>query len=68
MHHIGLHDIQIPTVFAGLAPDGGLYIPEHIPELLFNWKTAWSTHSFIDLSVEILSLYTSPKEIFICNL
>jgi len=56
------------AVFAGLAPDGGLYIPEHIPELPSNWKTAWNTHSFVDLSVEILSLYISPEELSIYDL
>ncbi|KAI0634273.1 tryptophan synthase beta subunit-like PLP-dependent enzyme [Trametes polyzona] len=51
------------TVLAGLAPDGGLYIPEHIPSLPENWQTAWKDHSFVDLSVEVLSLYISPEEI-----
>lgn len=51
------------AVLAGLAPDGGLYIPEHIPQLPSNWKTTWNTYSFVDLSVEILSLYISPEEL-----
>ncbi|KAI0672307.1 tryptophan synthase beta subunit-like PLP-dependent enzyme [Trametes maxima] len=51
------------TVLAGLAPDGGLYIPEHVPSLPENWRTAWKDHSFVDLSVEVLSLYISPEEI-----
>lgn len=28
-----------------------------------NWKTTWNTYSFVDLSVEILSLYISPEEL-----
>ncbi|KAI0712738.1 tryptophan synthase beta subunit-like PLP-dependent enzyme [Cerioporus squamosus] len=51
------------TVLAGLAPDGGLYIPEHIPALPSDWQTAWKDHSFVDLSVEVLSLYVSEDEI-----
>ncbi|THG93604.1 hypothetical protein EW026_g7675 [Hermanssonia centrifuga] len=51
------------TVLTGLAPDGGLYIPESIPHLPEGWQTAWAHHSFVDLSVEILSLYISSSEI-----
>ncbi|KAF8074012.1 tryptophan synthase beta subunit-like PLP-dependent enzyme [Lyophyllum atratum] len=51
------------TVLTGLAPDGGLYIPESIPALPQNWKSEWKDYSFIDLSVAVLSLYISPSEI-----
>ncbi|TFK31723.1 tryptophan synthase beta subunit-like PLP-dependent enzyme [Crucibulum laeve] len=51
------------TVLAGLAPNGGLYIPETIPSLPADWRTKWSSYSFIDLSVAILSLYISSEEI-----
>ncbi|KAF9463270.1 tryptophan synthase beta subunit-like PLP-dependent enzyme [Collybia nuda] len=51
------------TVLTGLAPDGGLYIPEHIPSLPENWQSDWSSYSFGELSVAILSLYISPNEI-----
>jgi threonine synthase len=47
----------------GLAPNGGLYIPENIPSLPEGWKSEWSTLSFVDLSVAILSLYISVDEI-----
>ena len=50
-------------MLTGLAPDGGLYIPEHIPQLPANWRTEWQEHTFVDLSVEVLSLYISPAEI-----
>jgi threonine synthase len=46
-----------------LAPNGGLYIPEYIPSLPDNWQKDWKSHSFVDLSVEILSLYISEDEI-----
>jgi threonine synthase len=51
------------TVLTGLAPNGGLYIPDHIPSLPENWQKEWASYSFVDLSVAILSLYISPEEI-----
>ncbi|KAF9011842.1 tryptophan synthase beta subunit-like PLP-dependent enzyme [Cyathus striatus] len=51
------------TVLTGLAPNGGLYIPEYIPSLPENWRSEWSTYSFVDLSVAVLSLYISSEEI-----
>ena len=41
------------TVLTGLAPDGGLYIPESIPQLPENWRTEWANYSFVDLSVAV---------------
>jgi len=40
-----------------------LYTPENIPSLPENWKTEWSSFTFTDISVAILSLYISPTEI-----
>ncbi|KDR77309.1 hypothetical protein GALMADRAFT_246661 [Galerina marginata CBS 339.88] len=51
------------TVLTGLAPNGGLYIPENIPSLPADWRTKWRTYSFVELSVAVLSLYISPNEI-----
>ncbi|KAG5647481.1 hypothetical protein DXG03_009416 [Asterophora parasitica] len=51
------------TVLTGLAPNGGLYIPEDIPSLPENWKSDWKNFSFVDLSVAVLSLYISMDEI-----
>ncbi|KAJ6610499.1 threonine synthase [Mycena sp. CBHHK59/15] len=51
------------TVLTGLAPNGGLYIPETIPTLPSDWKTKWKSYSFTELSVAILSLYISRDEI-----
>jgi threonine synthase len=55
-------------VLTGLAPNGGLYIPEHIPLLPDNWKSDWSKYSFVELSVAVLSLYISPSEISLAEL
>ncbi|KAF9777515.1 tryptophan synthase beta subunit-like PLP-dependent enzyme [Thelephora terrestris] len=51
------------TVLTGLAPNGGLYIPESIPSLPSNWQEKWKSLSFVDLAVEVLSLYISEDEI-----
>ncbi|WVQ71413.1 threonine synthase [Cryptococcus sp. DSM 104548] len=45
------------AVLTGLAPNGGLYIPTHIPELPSDWQTKWAKLSFPELSHEILSLF-----------
>ncbi|OTA54909.1 threonine synthase [Hypoxylon sp. EC38] len=49
------------VVLKGLASDGGLYIPEEIPQAT-NWQS-WKDLSFPDLALEILSLYIAPSEI-----
>lgn len=51
------------TVLAGLAPNGGLYIPSSIPTLPENWQTAWESLSFTELALEIYSLYIPTTEI-----
>lgn len=51
------------TVLAGLAPDGGLYIPASIPQLPANWQQDWAHKTFPELSIEVLSLFISPGEI-----
>lgn len=51
------------AVMAGLSPDGGLFIPHHIPKLPQNWRKDWSKLSFQDLAVEILSLYIDQEAI-----
>ena len=50
-------------MLAGLAPDGGLYIPVSIPSLPENWELEWTNYSFQQLASVILSLYISPEEI-----
>ncbi|KIJ64739.1 hypothetical protein HYDPIDRAFT_111332 [Hydnomerulius pinastri MD-312] len=51
------------VVLAGLAPEGGLYIPTHIPSLPDDWKTAWENLSYQDLAVKIISLFVSEDEV-----
>jgi threonine synthase len=48
-------------VLAGLAPNGGLYIPERILRLPQDGDQSGCWHTF-QLSVAVLSLYISPEE------
>ena len=45
----------------GLAPDGGLYLPEHYPQVddatLTRWRAAYQTQGYAALAFEVLSLY-----------
>ncbi len=41
----------------GLAPDGGLYLPAHYPQISDATLTRWRSLSYAELAFEILSLY-----------
>jgi len=45
----------------GLAPDGGLYLPEHYPQVddatLTRWRSVYQNQGYADLAFEVLSLY-----------
>jgi len=45
----------------GLAPDGGLYLPEHYPQVdgatLTRWRTVYHEQGYAALAFELLSLY-----------
>jgi threonine synthase len=41
----------------GLAPDGGLYLPERYPQVHADTLARWRTLPYADLAFEILSLY-----------
>ncbi|KAK4051060.1 threonine synthase [Microbotryomycetes sp. JL201] len=51
------------TVLTGLAPNGGLYIPEHLPTLPSDWQERWSKLSFTELALELYSLFIPADEI-----
>ncbi|OBZ85269.1 Threonine synthase [Choanephora cucurbitarum] len=51
------------AVMTGLAPDGGLFIPQEIPTLPSNWRQAWSQYSFQQIAVEILSYFIDETQI-----
>ncbi len=41
----------------GLAPDGGLYLPTHYPQVDEATLTRWRTLAYADLAFEVMSLY-----------
>ena len=41
----------------GLAPDGGLYLPDHYPQVTPTMLEAWRSLPYADLAFEVLSLY-----------
>jgi threonine synthase len=45
----------------GLAPDGGLYLPEHYPQVdestLIRWRAVYQQQGYAALAYEVLSLY-----------
>ncbi len=45
----------------GLAPDGGLYLPDHYPQVshatLSRWRKVYHEQGYADLAFEVLSLY-----------
>ena len=41
----------------GLAPDGGLYLPEHYPQVTPAMLDVWRNLPYADLAFEVLSLY-----------
>jgi threonine synthase len=45
----------------GLAPDGGLYLPEHYPQVddatLSRWRSVYQHQGYAELAFEVLSLY-----------
>lgn len=45
------------ALLEGLAPDGGLYVPETYPRVDHATLDAWRTLSYANLAFEILSLY-----------
>ena len=42
------------AVLTGLAPDGGLYVPEELPDFSVDTISSWSELSYEDLAVNIM--------------
>ncbi len=66
MNYLSTRGDQSPKHFCeilleGLAPDGGLYLPETYPQVddatLSRWRTVYHTQGYAELAFEILSLY-----------
>lgn len=48
----------LQILLGGLAPDGGLYLPESYPQISAEKLESWRGLSYADLAFEILSLYS----------
>jgi len=62
MRYISTRGDQTPRRFCeilleGLAPDGGLYLPERYPTVDRETLSRWRQLSYAELAFEILSLY-----------
>ena len=47
----------LDVLLSGLAPDGGLYVPEQIPTVSYSQLTKWRGRNYRELCFSILSLY-----------
>jgi threonine synthase len=66
MHYISTRGTTPPmafqdTVLEGLAPDGGLFVPERIPDVRYRLPY-WATLSYQDLTFEVLRLFVDLPE------
>ena len=62
MNYLSTRGDKTPRKFCdilleGLAPDGGLYLPEHYPQVTPDMLNAWRGLPYADLAFEVLSLY-----------
>ncbi len=51
----------IEGVLMGLADDGGLLVPEHLPQLSADTLKQWQGLSYQDLTLELFSLFTGDE-------
>ena len=62
MHYLSTRGDKTPRKFCdilleGLAPDGGLYLPDHYPQVTPAMLDAWRGLPYADLAFEVLSMY-----------
>ena len=62
MNYLSTRGDKTPRKFCdilleGLAPDGGLYLPDHYPQVTPAMLDAWRRLAYADLAFEVLSLY-----------
>ena len=62
MNYLSTRGDKTPRKFCdilleGLAPDGGLYLPDHYPQVTPAMLDAWRNLPYADLAFEVLSLY-----------
>ena len=51
------------VVLSSYAPDGGLYVPEELPQVSREQIRKWAGHNYQQLVQEILSLFVSHDEL-----
>lgn len=51
------------AITSGYAPDGGLFVPTHLPSIDAATLQSWSKFTFPQLAHSILRLFVSPEEI-----
>lgn len=49
------------AILNGYAPDGGLYVPERIPEVSQKQLDSWKSLDFTELAYEIISMYVDAS-------
>ncbi|MGI4850245.1 MAG: threonine synthase [Janthinobacterium lividum] len=64
MRYISTRGQSAPQAFSeillgGLAPDGGLYLPEHYPQVTSSELDAWRSLSYADLALQILGKFAT---------
>ncbi len=62
MNYLSTRGDKTPRKFCdilleGLAPDGGLYLPDHYPQVTLAMLDAWRHLPYDDLAFEVLSMY-----------
>ncbi len=54
----GVEPVDFETaILDGFAGDGGLYVPERVPQISHSQLKKWKGLSYVDLAFEVLSLY-----------
>ncbi|MDD2533920.1 MAG: threonine synthase [Eubacteriales bacterium] len=59
-------DVRYPSAMAikqGIAPDGGLFVPENIPSVSLEQIATLAKKSYVDRAVEILALYLTDYSV-----
>ena len=49
----------LPILLGGLAPDGGLYLPESYPQIALNELKTWQAYSYSELAFVVLSKFAT---------
>lgn len=48
---------------AGLAPDGGLYVPETVPKISMETLASWQSMSYTELAFNVMSHFIGVEEV-----